>query len=950
MKAGTLRTEVLLATLALAGGAWGQSVSTLGQDDVQFARLLLQEGYADLAERLCKVIETAPADRTSPLELLEVQVLFFDLRVEGVRRMPDLMLRKEELNKIITDENAFIQANARTTAANLARANLPSVYLELASTLTAILAREQDPARRAELTAEGQETFQKAEENLRERVKRFAEQLEQETGDLVYATRQHQISTFNLARMLYQHSLLFAEGSPEQKALLGQALKAFKDFSFDYDDTLQNYQGIIYQGLVREALGEPEDALNDYDDAIALRTQYTRDAEKRYQVGADEADVISGATLRKTKLLTRLKRYREAITAAEDFLATIPEAMLASSGPEVLASKAEAELAAGDIGSASVSAQALVDFDSTGWSGRTGREMLGRLPVFGLSPDKMLKIAETAASRGDFSRGLDLCRQAREIVRGARDEQEVGGTSYFLAGSIYRWQGLMHEASQAFDSSAELYPKSSRAPDALNSAVNAYRELAKREKARFYSKRADERMNALATRYPQSPLAANAGIWQGLRREDEGDYDGAIEFYKKIEPSSPSFQEASYRLANALYLKAKSLNQQNKGSEARPLLQAALAQYEKAIEGLDAAQKEALDPAVQQRLGNFAFSARTGLASLLIEVGKPEEVRELLKGLEDKVGDDADLLAGLWSLRIRALQAQGKVSEAVALLESVIQRTPDAPGVASAAGVLARALDQSGLDLFEKDPKSKAAEELWRKAAYYYQLSVKSALSGAAALRANEVSEVAARLYVMGLHFNGIPEGQSTFVDWQGPVQAPELWEQAANIYDRLDAQAPSYRISIERARTYAILGRAAQAQEIYARLFDQVAMFTPGDTTMRFDRAVVEQRPELVPAYLEWGVTEHMVGLETNAQERLDRAAGIYERTLKNTTDATRLWWQAKFSQVRLLFDRGDYKNADVAIRSVKRTTSDGYDEGRFGFKDKFVALEAEISKKVFK
>ena len=69
-----------------------------------------------------------------------------------------------------------------------------------------------------------------------------------------------------------------------------------------------------------------------------------------------------------------------------------------------------------------------------------------------------------------------------------------------------------------------------------------------REKSSFYSKRADQRMNALATKYPQHPRAASAGIYQGQRREDEGDYQGARDFYAKISPDSSSYVEAQFRL------------------------------------------------------------------------------------------------------------------------------------------------------------------------------------------------------------------------------------------------------------------------------------------------------------------------------------------------------------------------------------------------------------------
>jgi tetratricopeptide (TPR) repeat protein len=931
--------------LLLGASAAAQSEWVLGRDDTQFARRLFEENFADLAEGLLRTIE---AKGPGANEMLEVTALGFELRLDKVRREPDFPTRMEALKKLIEEEKAFIQANARTSVADLVRANLPSVYLEIATTLTAGLTKEPDAAKRAELTAEGHGIFEEAKQWLRERIERFAQILRDQTGDQDYALRQHMIASYNLARMDFQHAALYPAGSPERKELLETARSEFGDFGFEYPDSLLAYRGIIFQGLCHEELGALEDALVDYEDAVALREQFETDENGLYQIGPDEADLISGATRNRIELLTRLKRYIEAIGAADDFLKTTPDAWLTSSGWEVVAAKAEAEMAAGDISAASATAQSLVDFDSQGPAGRRGREILGRLPVFNLPPDKILRIAETTAGRGDFSRALDLCRRARETVKGARDEQEVGAASYFLAGTIYRWQNRLHEASLAYDCAAEIYPKGSRAPEALRAAVNCYGELNRRDKSRYYARRADERMNALATRYPQHPLAADAGIWQGLKLENDGDFAGAITFYTQIDPKSPTHHEASFRIANATYQQAKALQQQEgKEAEATALLKKAEELYRSSIELLGKAQEETLDSAVRKRLFGFEFSARMGLGTLLIELGKAGEVLPLIAGLEDKVGGDSDNATSVWSLRIQALHADGKVDEALRLFESLIQRTPDAPGIATTAGVLARKLDESAAAEVEKDPKR--AEDLWRKAAFYYQLSVKNALAGTAALRSQEVMGIAQRLYVLGLFFNKVPEGQETFVDWQGPIVDGELWEKAVQIYEKLDQQAPSYRVSLELARTLAILGEIPEAETLYARLFDQVSLFTPGDTTKKFDRSVVEARPELVSAYLEWGVATHMVGLGNKDQGRLDRAQDIYDRVLANTSDKTRPWWQAKYFQIQLMSDQGQYKPAQLAINSTKRTQSDDFDKGEFGFKDKFKALEAELKKKVF-
>ncbi|MSR61669.1 MAG: hypothetical protein EXS08_04370 [Planctomycetes bacterium] len=933
---GLVSTLVGSATSAQTKGA-------LGRDNTDFARKLFERGYTDLAEGLCKTLtETGVTGN----DQLEVQALGFELAVARIQRDPDLAGRVPALRKVIEDENAFIKANARTSTADVVRTNLPNVYLELAGTLTRLVELEKDAGKRAELIALGELVFRDGKAGLDERLKRFADAIQ--AGQATeYVVNQHRNTLFNLAKMEFQSAQLYPEGSSFRTTPLEAALKLFQDYGYDYSDKLDNYQGIIYQGLCHEGLGLPDDALTDYTDALALRELelYELDAKGQYQVGEEEANVISGATLQLVKLLTKQKRTREAIGAAEEFRRTIPGADSASAGLKVLEAKAEAEIAAGDIAGASATGQMLVDLDPDGVPGRMGRAILARLPVDDLAPDKILGIAETSSQRGEFNRALDLCRRARETAKGARDEQEIGAASFYLAGSIYKnLPGRLNEASLAFDLAAELYPNGSRAPDALNGAVNAYRELSRRDKSRFYSDRANSRMTALATKYSKHPAAANAGIFQGLQLEDLGDYAGAIQLYEKIPAGQPVYYEAAFRIASATYSLAQALKK-DKPDEAAKLLALAEERFRAALTLFKRAQDETLDPAVLARINNWAFSARIGLATLLIDNNKAGELKPVLDEAEAKVGNDADKSAAVWGLRIQGLQAEGKLDEAVRLFESLLKGNPDAPGIARSAGVLARALDKAAQAEFDQDHASKKAEEQWRKAAFYYSLSVERALAGTAALQADDVSEIAQRLYVLGLFFNHVPDGQFTFVDWQGEVTDTDLWEKTARIYEKLEAQAPSKKISIAHARVLGILKRTGEAEDIYARLFDQVTLLDPKGN---FDNTVVEAMPELLSAYLEWAVATNQVGLESNDDGRLDRAYSIYERIAKYSSEAMRLWWQAKYSQIKLLSDRGKYDDADLAVRNVKRGTGPKYDEGKFGFQEKLQALEAELSKKV--
>ncbi len=934
----------------VAGTATAQSSVILGQENVEFARALFVAGYPDLADGVCRVIES---ESPAGLGDLQVQALRFELRLAAAEDEQDLVKRKELIQAILTDAGAFIEANSRARAASMVREMLPEAYLQLGETLTALQDRETDPTKIAQIREEGRSSYTQAEDSLRERIERFKERLTSQGSLTDYETGQYQQAWYNLGRTFYFHALLHPQGDPEGNKLLKDARDTFLLFGLEYSNLLSNYEGYIYQGLCSERLKEPKSALEEYEYAISLRDFYEPTAEGVFEVSPQEADVISGATMRKVKLLTELGKPRDAIAAAEDFFATIPEPLQTSSGAAVLLARAQAEIKAGDIVKAAETAQELMSFDSSGpWSQRA-RELLAQLPVQGLPPDKILRVAETASARGESSRALDLCRLAREMNAAGANSADIGAECFFLTGNIYRRQGRLHEATVAFDCAAELYPASQKAGDALWRAVNTYIDLHGLEKRRFYSRRYEERMQSLATKYPDHPFASNAELIIGRGLEAQQDYAAAAVAYDKIAPGSPSYEEAVSRAARARLSLALSQSKDKK-AEAQATFREAEAGFHKALDLLAKAREDTLDAEIRQRLASLSFSAYSDLASLHLESGTPEAVPPLLEEMEKlgaELGNDPERLTGMWSLRIRTLQALGRTDEAVTLFESLLQRSPDAPGISVVAGNLARALDQAGVDLLAADPASEQAAEYWRKAAYYYVVSIKRQLDESEALNDIQIAEVAQRLYVMGLHFNAVPEGMDTFVDWQGTPKDTSLWEEAVRIYQTLSSIKPTYLSEIELARTQALLGRVKEAAGIYARLFDQNDMFDPADPAKeRFDPTLVEKRPELRSAYLEWGVAERLTGIAENDAGRLERATAIFERvqSAKNTNETMRLWWQAKYYLIRVLMDRGRYPEADIALKSMRRTTS-RENLAKFGFEEKFSELEKELKTKVF-
>src|SRR6185503_21363218 len=101
-------------------------------------------------------------------------------------------------------------------------------------------------------------------------------------------------------------------------------------------------------GLCLKQLEEPEKALEKFDYAISLREGFDKDADGKYAVVDDARDIVAAAVLQKVLFLTETKDFAGASAAADDYIATIPDALRSSSGLAVLGAQLDAQAGGGD--------------------------------------------------------------------------------------------------------------------------------------------------------------------------------------------------------------------------------------------------------------------------------------------------------------------------------------------------------------------------------------------------------------------------------------------------------------------------------------------------------------------------------------------------------------------------------------------------------------------------
>ena len=348
----------------------------------------------------------------------------------------------------------------------------------------------------------------------------------------------------------------------------------------------------------------------------------------------------------------------------------------------------------------------------------------------------------------------------------------------------------------------------------------------------------------------------------------------------------------------------------------------------KSISDLDAAVKGTMNLEDQARFESAGFQARVALAQtyLLDCVKRPADVIEVLKDVDERYGSDEDKTSAAWSLRISAMEKQGKLDEAIALLDSLIKKSPESRAIGRAAGQIARAIDRRSEE-FDKAGKTKERDEQQKRAAVYYSMSGR-ALAKSTTTQARDIEEIANRLFALGLQFNQVPKEWDSFVGWQKAAGNDlTLWKEAENLYRAALQLAPSYLNMIKLGRSLGFQGQYQEAAAEYGRLFDSEALIDPTTNPPKFNAALRKQKPELYLAYLEWGVAAAETAAQSRDAEMYLRAGTIFDnivRTPDPSGPTARIFWHAKLHQIRNFYSQGKYADASLLLRDIERTNSE--------------------------
>lgn len=931
-----VRSILLPILLASPSPLFAQSARVLGRDDATFARRLFERGYTDLSEKLVALIEKGNVD---PKDQADIKALHLAVRLDLAQKETDPYKRKDALKQIIQEKEELVSGYPNSTAAEDTANTLPDTYSLLGASVLACINKEKDVNLIGQLQAEGQKTFGAAEDKLKKRIEDLTERKDDPAVEATYVS-----ARFNLPKTYYFHSLLYPAGDFAKKKLLEDAIQLFQEFSLDYNDRLLNYEACIFAGLCYKELGSKDDAITSFNESIALREMYEKDQKGVYLVEPACADVISKAVLQKVNLLVDQNDPRGAIDAAKDFFATIADPYESLNGLAVLAAMGKAQLAV-DRKGCMETIDKLLELDGGGPWGGVARELQGQLVASGagMSAADLLKIGYNYSQRGMGEKAQAFARQAIQAAKGEKDGANVAVDSWLLIGAIYAQRGWQMEAALAFDACAERYPNAEKAPEAVYQALMQYVSLASAEKKQIFKTRVEERRKTLTTKYPTHDRAAFAQLVEGDGLTNDGKYLEAVDSYSKVQASSPSYYDAQLKIGSCYYLQARALDKDGKKPEAAQYYTQAETILLKSIGDFDRlAAGGTLDLEKLARFEKNGFNARRQLADLYLQTRKFDKVLPLLEGADAKYSNDADSLSQVWGLRIRALKEQGKLEDAIKLLDALIAKDPGSKAIASGAGLIARELDGQAAAMADAK-KAKEANDLWKRAANYYGISGRALLKSDS-IRPKDVEDIAKRMYVLGLLFNGVPEGQDTFIGYDvKKIKDTKLWELSAELYTAGLRISPSTEAQLNLARISAFLGRWKIASDAFGDFAGSAGSVFDAMDSKKLATGV---RPEAILAAVERGVCDLQVAIQEKDKNRFDLAEDTLNRLYAVLPPDKALWWFAAYYLIDCKYERGNYREAANLMKSIERATNKL--GGDTSLAPAFAELKKEIEKKV--
>lgn len=941
----------LLVLLAAAGTA-------AAQDDADLARVLVQRGWFDLAEDVCKKIQTD--SRAGAKERASVPLIQAEIRIGQAESEPDLDKSKKYLDEAVTVLSAFVKENPQHELANETRITMGWALARKARRVLDALEMEEDFTKHDALRDQASDVYGTTEKHYRETLDLLRK--EKRTDAVLNAIMDARLE---LCRSMYERAKLGRGTDDERKKLLNDAVKMLVDFEFDYGDRPIGFEGTLLGGQCLVELGDKK-AEQKLKMAMALQDSL---ADNKIRPNDYHKRVIWTAAVAVAKLLTATGRADQAKVHVDRMFKENRGLDKEWGGFALRLEKAEALAALGDSNGAIAITTDIIKASGSGRYAVMAQRAQRRYASSGgaaVSADQMMTSADSYLEREQWRDATVALRRCIEACVTDAEKQKFLLQAYYKLGQSHAAMRRNHEAAAAYTMVCRIDAKHDMAGKACSELARCYYA----EFALSGDKRDEEAkkkaLDHLGSVHKDHPAAINIPYMQAEELESRDEYKAAAERFLSVNEKAEAYESALVRGAYCYRASARvKWGQGTKDpklqAEAKEELRQAEAALRKFLAYAEKPENAPKDQAATRARGNLVFLANEELVRIFMHesINRTADCLVMLVRNAKELPPDDERLGRNWQLQIQCLLDLNRVDEAVTLLEEMFAKFPDGLAIAQACKSVGIRVDNATTALMKAqgDPELIAAN--LKRVSKYYRKWIDEGVARGMRVTIQDVSAVADALYVIAKQLNGLDETVTSFMDLKGrKIAAREYFDDAALVLtmlvdERIQKLPPAQRIALmtRLARCYSFLARDGQDWAKSKEQYENIIKFFKlvDDKNNTINTEVLMAHRELLGVYLELGYVLYEMG-RGGERFQFDNASSVFANVVRVTQSGSEPWWIGKYMVLAILFERGrdsDVKQAQLGVKNLQDNYPD-LDGGKFGMKAKLEELRAKIERVV--
>lgn len=938
-------------------------------------------GWFDLA---FEVLDDLEKSRPGPETIESAQILRAQLRTAWANSLKDPAKRLEVLKEVRAYYEDIVQKKPGTDAATAAQLALGDMLLQEGSGAYGRVRLAEDPDSRAQARKEAETAFERAERYFEDLKGTFEKQLDaaEKGGDKAKQDTAHyklMYARFNYARAVYERAQLYDRGSKDREDRLARAAGLFEEINLEYADQFLGYEAAIFLCLCAKETGNTKQALAAIESALGIKDFFLTD-DGKYAFSPEGQDIVARASYFKSQTMNELKDFDGSLKAVKELFELIPEMQRNPLGYAARVEQGKAYAGKGEMKRAQEILEKIVEDDKNGPWAASAREQITLLGAGGgggaivVAPDRTLSAAESAIDRGRAPEGLNQIRFLIASLEAASPDEQAKWlpTCWYRLGAAYAGLRRQDEAVACFDALVARFKSDALAPAALFQAAMIRSQLNGVRPNEFDKNAYLETLKKLQSDYPNAQESKASSFFTGMERFSARDFAVAAKEFEKTAPSAGKLYDASlYQAALCHYMNGMGLAKEKKDADAKAAFSQARLSFDKVVGW----STEAFEKGVPKEgdradtLKKMAYDARCRLAEmhlhpLIKDAEKALAAARAAEGGADK-GADPERIATARLLQVQAYLAVDdlvKAEEIVATMPAESPRTAQAEReIAVDADVLGKAAQKAGSPPGSAgrggdDKKDAEAKAFFEKAANHYVRWTEVAEKAGVAVPARDLSKAANRTYAIALLLNGLSEVTESFseaADLAALPAASRFMDAAKIAKGAIDAGAPEAEVKVLAGQCFgfaqkfdaaAVALKLACTQESLLRTEKEKDETGKMVDVTSVDVKVAQAKPTLLTAYADVGRCYYELGLKDRHQ--LDESVQVWARVLGVVPAGHSLWWRAKYYLFASLYEKGDYDDAAIGMKQLKRQNPT-FDGGKYGLKDKFEALEKKLEGK---